>query len=271
MNEHDYGYAMAEADRGLHHQQHHQQEQEPPEFSEMWWAHHSSLYEEDNSSVTATCYDMHTEMLWTGHASGRLTGYAGHETGADNANAAGMGGLDKYSSVHVADTPILELLPMYHGVLSVSRNEVRMHTSGGCGLARYSPYDPSGNNGISQSNGVADFTSAHFLLDYAEEAGFVPSSLMTGTSSQYMNIYDLSVSGPPVSMFNVEAPVVKLQSSQLYVAVGGGDGKVGDVCLFQKSVLYVCAVLRVMLCCLMLSLAFYVMIRDTFKRVITSH
>lgn len=185
------------------------------EFAEMSWAPLSCLFDDDSSSVTATGYDHHTELLWTAHASGRLTSYLAHP-GRQPSNAD----MVKYSSFLAGRSPITAVLPMYQGLVSVAQHAVMMHTAGGAGLATYQPFVAHGGDAP-----PADFTCAHFLQNYSD-GGFVPSSIIAGTTNQYLNIYDLATPGPPVSMFDVEAPTVKLQSTQVYIAVAGGDGKV---------------------------------------------
>ena len=190
------------------------QEELDHEFSEMSWAPLSCLFDDDSSSVTATGYDHHSELLWTAHASGRLTSYITHPE-----RQSSTSDMDKYSSFLGGGSPITAVLPMYQSVVTVAQHAVKMHTSGGADLATYEPFVANGGDT------PPDFTCAHFFQNYSD-GGFIPSSIIAGTTNQYLNIYDLAISGPPVSMFDVEAPTVKLQSTQLYIAVAGGDGKV---------------------------------------------
>lgn len=201
-----------------------EQEGECPDPS---WVQHSCLFDEQSSAVTAVAYDGFAEMLWTAHASGRLTSYVDQTSSSDQ--------MEKYSSFSVADSPVINVYPALFGtVMSVSATSIKMHTIGGARLGEFVNYDPS-----NQSEPTPDFTAAHVLQNHGETDS-TPLALIAGTSSRYLNIYDLNIPGPPLSLFDVEAPTVKVQSSPLYVAVAGSDGMVRlmDVQLRSQHVIH---------------------------------
>ena len=184
---------------------------ESADFAEMGWAQLNCFFDDDGSRATGVCYDAHSDILWTGHSSGRVTSYM-HMPGAGE-------GFTKFSSFQSSRSPVVEVQPMYRGILACFQQKLQMNDTGGVPLATFQPYDEGGD----QSSG--DFSAIHFMQTLSH-SGVSPSSILAGTSTHFLNVYDINMSGPPVGVFDVGAPVSKVQSSPLYVAVSGTDGKV---------------------------------------------
>lgn len=180
-------------------------------FAEMWWAQHSYIYDDD-SAVTSTSYDTISELLWVGRQSGRVTSYLAQS----NANPA-----EKYSSFKVAEDPVLEVVPMYRAVVAVAQEAIKIYTTGGALLSKYLPFPTQDD-----STPARTFSCAHLLQEYSSESGFVPTNIIAGSSDSYLSVFDISTGGHPVSMFHVEVPTTRIQSTPLYVGVAGSDGKV---------------------------------------------
>jgi hypothetical protein len=174
--------------------------------ADMSWGEHSVLYPIEQAATTALQFDDAVEMLWCGDSSGRITAHQLLSGGYE---------MDRYASFKVAECPVLELLPMYESIASVTERSVRVHSRGGVPLATF---DLLGDD--------SDFTfTCGNVVKYAAESGHIPISILAGTSTQYVNIYDAATASA-LGSFDAEYPTVRISSNAYYVAVAGSDGKV---------------------------------------------
>jgi WD40 repeat protein len=178
-----------------------------PSFMDNCWVEHSCWSEVDADEICALQYDEAFELLWSGSASGRVTSFI---------PSSPYESYQKYSSFRVAESPVLDILPCYRNILSVTSDVLRMHTIGGAPLLNY--------NKPTTGSDSFQFTSASYLRDYTQEQ-CPPVNVLAGTSTNILSVFDLSY-GQPVGLFNVETASVKVKSNNTYVATAGNDGRV---------------------------------------------
>jgi hypothetical protein len=174
--------------------------------ADMGWGEHSVVYPIEQAATTALQFDDAVEVLWCGDSSGRITAHQLLSGGYE---------MERYASFKVAECPVLELLPMYESVASVTERSVRVHSRGGVPLATFD---------ILADNSDFTFTCGN-VVKYATESGHIPLSILAGTSTQYVNIYDAATASA-IGSFDAECPTVRISSNSYYVAVAGSDGKI---------------------------------------------
>lgn len=174
--------------------------------TDMGWGEHSVMYPIEQASSTVLQFDDAVEVLWCGDSSGRITAHQLLSGGYE---------MDRYASFKVSESPVLDLLPMYESIASVTEKSIRVHSRGGMPLATF---DMLGDN--------SEFTfTCGNVVKYATESGHIPLSILAGTSTQYVNIYDAATASA-LGSFDTECPTVRMSSNAYYVAVAGSDGKV---------------------------------------------
>ena len=170
-------------------------------------------FRDSSYSVTSMCYDDEHELLWVGNSYGYVSSYLVRE------------GMQKYSSFIPSGTSISEIFPIHKSVLSVSQSALRIHSQGGLPFSSFSnPPDFDGNSNAHFYTCGVVFRPPGPLLNSSD---IYPTHLLAGTSSDNVHVYDISALGPPIATFNtgVASICCRTTTSGLYVAIGGGDGK----------------------------------------------
>ena len=175
-------------------------------FIEMGWVEKSCVVDDESCVTCASFHDSH-ELLWVGNETGRITSYS--STAMHGSTS------EKYSSFKASDDPIFDIVSFDKAVASLTCSAIRFHSLGGLPLSRIdNPY----------SEGSCQFTCMHLYRNFGESQYNVPSGIIAGTNTAYLNVFSEMRNGCPVLEFNVEAPTVRIQSNQSYIAVAGNDG-----------------------------------------------
>jgi hypothetical protein len=195
-------------------------EQQPQGYEPGLWADYSSLYE-DGSAITAVEFDGNYDMVWMGHASGRVAGYS---FGADVLEEVQPPSLNRYCSFPSADA-ISQLLPNHSTVMAVGQSSIKIHSQGGVCLGSMKISGCTATDGGPQRG---TFTCADLVRDASmarSSPGYVASSVIAGTSDKGAYLFDLSQGlHQPLLMYNLQQPTVKMLSTGLFLIAAGSDG-----------------------------------------------
>lgn len=204
------------------------------------WVEHDSFVD-DVSHVTSIEYDNCVDLVWLGHANGRISSYGFsselqffHDENEDGMFLPVPPTMERFSSFPAVHDTISQILPNHSSLVSVSFSKIRMLTHGGAGLGTWSlNHCPKptmmGTSMNLLSSSDAAFTCADLIRDPTisrTSSSYMATSVIAGTSANGVYLFDLSQAiDSPVMVYNVAQPSVRIQSNGHVIAVAGQDGK----------------------------------------------
>lgn len=189
------------------HEHHHQQEEQQ---EDQQWIEYNSFIDE-NGSISALTFHESTELLWIGNQTGRVTSYL-HTNESE---------IIKYSSFTGHYNPVVQLLPLPDHIISISSDQIKMHTLGGLSVATLKP------NIVDYNGETKEFTCGTLF----EPSGGLfragaQNYLFLGSSGNLSYAYDINIPNEPLLTFDVTSASNYVQSSVTYLTVGCSDGKI---------------------------------------------
>eukprot|EP01041_Mallomonas_annulata_P010849 gene10849-22643_t len=168
--------------------------------------------QEDLEVITSMSYDVQHELLWVGNSAGRVTSYMIKDK------------MQRYSSFFISHTTVPSILTTDKSVISITERNIRMHSIGGLGIATYHAPIPSGdiNDAPLLTSGILMRPSGAL----ATSSNDGPTHIIVGTSASPAYCYDMLSTESPVVEYDMGASTTCCSSSGLYIAMGGGDGKI---------------------------------------------
>lgn len=182
------------------------------------WKEHTSLVGE-GFAVTSIEYDNYFDMVWTGYANGRVTGFSIKEEKYDASNMIESPCLSRYSSFAAVPDMVTRIVPNQHNVVCFGQSKISLRGYGGVGLGSinldvntYQSYFTCGDS--IRSPGISRSSASTFA-----------TSIVAGTSSNWAFLYDLTVlHDTPVMTYNVASPSVQMLSNGHLIVAAGYDG-----------------------------------------------
>ena len=192
--------------------------------------------------VTSLKFDSNYELLWAGHASGRVTAtFFPGDIGSDNPEQKliaqeyqhKFGWASKYSSFKsFHNSAVLEVLPLQNRILSVSEDSVRIHTRGGLPYCTFKPHPHfKSDSGSVVSCGTVFQPSGGLMRGADETYLLLGTSCTTPDNAAPCPVFDLQNPGiGPLLSFDTGGTSTRCvhtcSSASSFLSLGGADGKI---------------------------------------------
>lgn len=190
------------------------------------WKDHTSFVDEA-FGLTSIEYDHCFDMVWLGHANGRVSSYTiVNDRPSNNTHDMVFPVLTKHCSFLVSHDIVTQLLPNHSSIVCITNSKISVRSHGGLSHGGISSLEMAvslNDNTLCYTCG--DLVRSPSVSRYSSE--YMASSIMVGTSTSWAFMYDLgTLHDTPLMSFNVTAPTVKTLSNGHLTVVAGYDGNI---------------------------------------------
>lgn len=190
---------------------------------ESGWKEHTSLGGE-GFAVTSIEYDNYFDMVWTGYANGRVTGFSVKDEPYDPANLIEAQGLSRYSSFGAVPDMVTRIVPNQHNIVCFGQSKISLRGYGGVSLGSIN-LDVSTYQSYGQYIGYTCGDCIRSPSISRGSSSYFATSIVAGTSANWAFLYDLTVlHDVPVMTYNVVSPSVQILSNGHLMVAAGYDG-----------------------------------------------